>query len=139
MIGYVANIEQLTQKNTNFRHVLYSGTKLQLVLMSVEPGEELGGEVHADADQFFRIEAGKGRIVIDGVTHKIKPGDGIVVPAGAHHNLICIGHTPLKLYTVYGPPQHRDQLVQTTKPEVDTPEAAFEGHSTETASPMALA
>lgn len=86
MNGYVANIEELTHGNTEFRHVLYSGSKLQLVLMSVEPGEELGGEVHTDTDQFFRVEGGEGRIVIDGVSHDVKPGDGMIVPAGAHQS-----------------------------------------------------
>ena len=99
--------------------------------MSVEPGQELGGEIHAETDQFFRIEEGKGRIVIDGVTHKVKPGDGIVVPAGVHHNLICTGHHALKVYTIYGPPHHRDQLVQKTKAEADASEEAFEGQATE--------
>jgi mannose-6-phosphate isomerase-like protein (cupin superfamily) len=133
MIGYVANIEDLTEKNTDFRRVLYSGSKLQLVLMSVDPGEELGGELHADTDQFFRIEEGKGLVVIDGVTHKIKAGDGVVVPAGAHHNVICTGHQALKLYTIYGPPHHRDQLVQKTKAEADASQEAFEGQASEKA------
>jgi mannose-6-phosphate isomerase-like protein (cupin superfamily) len=131
MHGYVADIEELTEENTDFRRVLYSGGKLQLVLMSIGPGEEIGGEVHADTDQFFRIEAGKGRVVIEGVTHKIKAGDGIVVPAGAHHNVICTGHDPLKLYTIYGPPHHRDQFVQATKAEADASEEAFDGRATE--------
>ena len=133
MIGYVANIEELTEENTDFRRVLYSGTHLQLVLMSVAPGEELGGEIHSDNDQFFRIEDGKGMIVIDGVTHKVGSGDGIVVPAGAHHNLICTGHDVLKIYTIYGPPHHRDQLVQKTKAEADASDEDFEGEATEQA------
>lgn len=131
MIGFVADIEELTEENTDFRRVLYSGSHLQLVLMSIAPGEEIGGEIHADTDQFFRIEDGEGRIVIDGVPHKIKSGDGIVVPAGAHHNLICAGHLPLKVYTIYGPPHHRDQLVQITKAEADTSDEEFEGQATE--------
>jgi mannose-6-phosphate isomerase-like protein (cupin superfamily) len=131
MNGYVADIEELTEENTDFRRVLYSGGKLQLVLMSIGPGEEIGGEVHADTDQFFRIEDGKGRVVIEGVTHKIKAGDGIVVPAGAHHNVICTGHDPLKLYTIYGPPHHRDQLVQATKAEADVSDETFDGQATE--------
>lgn len=133
MIGYVANIEELTEENTDFRRVLYSGSKLQLVLMCVKPGEELGGEIHADTDQFFRIEDGKGMVVIDGVTHKVRAGDGVVVPAGAHHNVICAGHAALKLYTIYGPPHHRDQLVQTTKVEADASEEAFAGQASEQA------
>jgi mannose-6-phosphate isomerase-like protein (cupin superfamily) len=134
MIGYVANIEELTEENTDFRRVLYSGTKLQLVLMSLGPGTEIGGEIHADTDQFFRIEEGKGMVVIDGVTHKVKAGDGILVPADTHHNVICTGHEPLKLYTLYGPPHHTDQLVQETKAQADASDEAFCGQATEQAS-----
>jgi mannose-6-phosphate isomerase-like protein (cupin superfamily) len=136
MIGFVANIEELTQGNTDFRRVLYSGSRLQLVLMSLEPGEELGGEIHPETDQFFRIEAGKGRIVIDGVAHKVEPGDCAVVPAGTHHNLFCTGHEALKIYTIYGPSHHRDQLVQNTKAEADASEEAFEGAATEQLPPI---
>lgn len=131
MIGFHANIEELTEENANFRRVLYSGSKLQLVLMSLLPGEEIGGEIHADTDQFFRIEKGKGRVVIDGATHKIKAGDGFVVPAGAHHNVICTGHNSLKLYTIYGPPHHEDLLVQKTKAEADVSDETFGGQTTE--------
>lgn len=133
MIGYFGNIEELAEENTDFRRVLYSGAKLQLVLMSLPPGAEIGGEIHADTDQFFRIEDGKGRAVIDGVTHKLGPGDGIVVPAGAHHNVICTGHEPLKLYTIYGPAHHQDQLVQKTKADADASDEAFDGDATEQA------
>jgi mannose-6-phosphate isomerase-like protein (cupin superfamily) len=100
VIGYFGNIEELTEKNSDFRQVPYSGAKLQLVLMSVATGEELGGEIHADTDQFFRIEAGKGMVVIDGATHKVKAGDGVVVPAGAHPNVICTGRHALKFFTI---------------------------------------
>lgn len=131
MNGYIGNIEELTDDNTDFRRVLYSGAHLQLVLMSVAPGQELGGEIHSNTDQFFRVEDGKGRIVIDGVPHKVGAGDGVIVPAGAHHNVICTGHAPLKLYTIYGPPQHRDQLVQATKSEADASEEKFDGQATE--------
>lgn len=131
MIGFTVNIEEQTEANTDFRRVLYSGSRLQLVVMSVAPGEELGGEIHDDTDQFFRIESGKGRIVIDGVPHKVKAGDGVIVPAGAHHNVICTGHDALKLYTIYGPPHHRDQLVQKTKAEADASDEAFDGKATE--------
>ena len=131
MIGYFGKIEKLAEENTDFRRVLYSGTKLQLVLMSLPPGGEIGGEIHSDTDQFFRIEAGKGCAVIDGVTHKLAPGDGIVVPAGAHHNVICTGHEPLKLYTIYGPAHHQDGLVQETKADADASDETFEGQATE--------
>nr|WP_306264838.1 cupin domain-containing protein [Pararhizobium sp. IMCC3301] len=133
MIGYVANIVELTNANTDFRRVLYSGSKLQLVLMSVAPGEELDGEIHAEADQFFHIEQGKGRFIIDGVTHKVKPGDCAVVPAGAYHNLFCTGHDPLRIYTIYGPPHHRDQLVQKSKAEAPASDEKFEAQATEPA------
>lgn len=138
MIGFSGNIEELTEENTNFRHVLYSGSKLQLVLMSLEPGEETGGEIHADTDQFFRFEQGEGRLTLDGKTHKIGAGDGVVVPAGAHHNVICTGHETLKLYTIYGPAHHQDQLVQKTKAEADNAEEAFEGDVTEKADEVVL-
>lgn len=133
MIGYIGNIEKLTEKNTDYRQVLYSGTKLQLVLMSVEPGHELGGEIHTEADQFFRIEVGEGRFIIDGATHKVKAGDGIIVPACAHHNLICTGREAIKLYTLYSPPHHSDQLVQKTKAEADASTEVFAGEPTEQA------
>ena len=133
MKGYFGNIEELTEENADFRRVLYSGSKLQLVLMSVAPGEELGGEIHSDTDQFFRIEDGKGMIVVDGVTHKVSEGDGVVVPAGAHHNVICTGHDPLKLYTIYGPPHHRDGLVQKTKADAAATDEAFDAPTERTA------
>lgn len=139
MIGFHGDIEELTEANTDFRRVLYSGTRLQLVLMSLAPGEEIGSETHGDTDQFFRIEEGKGRVMIDGTTHKVKAGDGIVVPAGAHHNVICTGHKALKLYTIYGPPHHRDQLVETTKAGADASDEAFEGVATEQAADAVLA
>ena len=131
MIGFTGNIEELTEENTNFRRVLYSGAKLQLVLMSLEPGEEIGGEIHTDTDQFFRFEDGEGRLVLDGVTHKVGPGVGVVVPAGAHHNVICTGHDTLKLYTIYGPAHHQDQLVQKTKAQADKSHEHFDGRATE--------
>ncbi|MFT4620463.1 MAG: mannose-6-phosphate isomerase-like protein (cupin superfamily) [Sulfitobacter sp.] len=131
MNGYLGNIEELTEQNTDFRRVLYSGAKLQLVLMSLEPGEEIGGEILTDTDQFFRVEGGKGCVLIDGTPHKVGAGDGIVVPAGAHHNVICTGHDALKLYTIYGPAHHRDQLVQKTKAEADASDESFEGDATE--------
>lgn len=131
MNGYVANIEELTENNSAFRQVLYSGPHIQLVLMSLLPGEEIGAETHSDTDQFFRIEKGRGRVVIDGVAHKIKSGDGIVVPAGAHHNVICTGDKPLKIYTIYGPPHHMDKLIQATKAEADASDETFDGVATE--------
>ena len=129
--GFVDEIEEPAGKNGDFRHVLYSGKHLQLVLMALKPGEEIGDEAHKDRDQFFRVEKGKGEIVIDGTTHKIKSDDAIVVPAGARHNLINTGEKPLKLYTLYGPPNHLDQLVQVTKAEAIASKEAFAGATTE--------
>ncbi len=131
MKGFVDDIEERAEKNEDFRHVLYTGKHLQLVLMSLKPGEEIGDEVHKDRDQFFRIETGKGQIVIDGTTHKIKSDDAIVVPAGSRHNLINTGESPLKLYTLYGPPNHLDQLIQVTKAEASASKETFAGITTE--------
>ena len=123
MNGYLADIESLTEDNTAFRQVLYTGKHLQLVLMALAPGQEIGMETHAGHDQFFRIEAGQGEIVIDGVTRRIKEGDGIVAPAGARHNLTNSGSKPLLLYTLYGPPNHPDKLVQQHKPRSEAASA----------------
>lgn len=131
MKSFVKYIEELANDNEDFRHVLYTGKHLQLVLMSLKPGEEIGDEVHKDRDQFFRVEKGKGQIVINGTTHKIKSDDAIVVPAGSRHNLINTGEKPLKLYTQYGPPNHLDQLIQVTKAEASASKEAFAGATTE--------
>lgn len=131
MKGYISPIEDLTNQNASFRHVLYSGEHLQLVLMSLQPGEEIGSETHADTDQFFRIEHGEGRIVIDGACHRIRAGDVAVVPAGANHNLVCTGENALKLYTIYGPAHHMDKLVQRTKAEADGSSESFDGIPTD--------
>jgi mannose-6-phosphate isomerase-like protein (cupin superfamily) len=129
--GFVDNIEQLTEDNTLFRKVLYTGHNLQLVLMALQPGDEIGEEVHDDRDQFFRIEAGAGTIVIDGVKHQVKADDGIIVPQGARHNVIASGDEPLKLYTIYGPPEHIDGTVHKTKAEADSAHEHFDGKTTE--------
>lgn len=108
MLGYLADIEHLTEQNANFRKVLYTDKHLQLVLMALKPGESIGRETHAAHDPFFRIEQATGVLVIDGATRPFKEGDGIIVPAGAVHNLTNTGDTPLRLCTIYGPPQpHR--------------------------------
>jgi mannose-6-phosphate isomerase-like protein (cupin superfamily) len=131
MKGFVADIEDLTEKNTDFRRVLYTGHHLQLVLMALKPGEEIGEEVHDDRDQFFRIEDGEGTVVIDGVRHAVKDDDAIIVPAGARHNVINTGADPLKLYTLYGPPEHRDGVVHRTKAEAEAGEEHFDGKTSE--------
>jgi mannose-6-phosphate isomerase-like protein (cupin superfamily) len=130
MKGYVADIEDMTEENKDFRHVLFTGQNLQLVLMSLKPGQDIGAETHATHDQFFRIEKGKGKIAIDGATQKVKSGMGIVVPAGALHNLTNTGSKPMKVYTFYGPPNHLDQLEQKTKAMAAASSEHFDGKVT---------
>jgi len=127
--GFTADIEKLTTENTDYRRVLYTGRYLQLVLMSLKPGEEVGEEVHEDHDQFFRVEEGEGQVVIDGATTPIRDDDAIIVPAGARHNVINTGSSDLKFYTLYGPPEHRDGVLQPTK--ADEYEEHWDGKSTE--------
>ncbi|MBX9460366.1 MAG: cupin domain-containing protein [Brevundimonas sp.] len=131
MQGFVADIEKLTVENTDFRRVLYTGKYLQLVLMTLQPGDEIGAEVHEDRDQFFRIESGSGEVLIDGKRNPVKDDDAIIVPAGARHNVVNTGDAPLMLYTLYGPPEHRDGVVHKTKAEADATEEHFDGKTTE--------
>lgn len=119
MKGFHGDIETLTTDNSDFRRVLYTGKNLQLVLMTLPEGCDIGAEVHEDRDQFFRFEEGEGQVDIDDHCYKVGDGDGIVVPAGARHNVRNTGDGPLKLYTLYGPPEHRDGVVQATKEEAD--------------------
>ena len=119
MKGFHGNIETLTTDNSDFRRVLYTGKQLQLVLMTLPPGCDIGSEVHEDRDQFFRFEDGAGEVDIDDNTYKVEDGTGIIVPAGARHNVRNTGDRPLKLYTIYGPPEHKDGVVQSTKEEAD--------------------
>ena len=129
--GFVADIEEETEENTDFRRVLYTGKHLQLVLMALQPGDEIGEEIHQDRDQFFRIEKGKGEVWIDGRRSKIKSDFAIVVPAGARHNIVNTGDKPLRLYTLYSPPQHLDAIVRATKADADASEEHFDGKTTE--------
>lgn len=131
MKGFVDNIEERTTQNTDFRRVLYTGRYLQLVLMSLRPGEEIGEEVHEDRDQFFRIEQGKGEVWIDGRCTKIESEFAIIVPAGARHNVKNTGTEPLRFYTLYGPPEHRDGTVHATKADAGEHEEHFDGRTTE--------
>jgi len=132
MKGYVTHLERETKKNGDFRHVLYTGKHCQLVLMSLKPGEEIGEEVHEDHDQFFRFESGNGKVTIDGVEHQVKDGNGVIVPAGARHNVINTSkRANLRLYTIYSPPEHRDGIVRHTKNEAITSEEHFDGQTTE--------
>jgi len=119
MKGYHDDIEQQTVGNDDFRRVLYTGSHLQLVLMSLPPGCDIGAEVHEDRDQFFRFEEGRGQVDIDDNSYDVVDGSAVVVPAGARHNVRNTGDVPLKLYTLYGPPEHKDGIVQATKEEAD--------------------
>lgn len=134
MKGFFTNIEQDTLDNTNFRKVIYTGKNTQLVLMSLAPSEEIGLEIHADNDQFFRVEAGQGKVIIDDTTYEIGDGSAIVVPAGAQHNVINTSDTnELKLYTLYSPPHHKDGIVRATKVEAEDEANSeeFDGTTTE--------
>jgi mannose-6-phosphate isomerase-like protein (cupin superfamily) len=130
--GYHINIEELTLANTNFRKVLYTGKHLQLVLMSLKPGEEIGEEVHTNGDQFFRFESGTATCVLNGVSSPIKAGDAIIVPHGALHNIINTDPVlALKLYTIYSPPQHKDKVIRLTKHDAETQKESYDNRTTE--------
>jgi len=131
MKGFKSNIEQDTLENKNFRKVLYTGKHLQLVLMSLKVGEEIGAEIHPGNDQFFRFESGSGKCVIDGNDYKVKEGDVIIVPAGAKHNVINIGVNELKMYTLYGPPNHQDGTIRKTKEDAEKMDEKFDGKTSE--------
>lgn len=131
MKGFIADIEDRTEENVDYRRVLYTGRNIQLVLMSLLPGEEIGEEVHADRDQFFRVEQGQGEVLIDGRTTPIEDDTAIIVPAGARHNIINTGGRPLRLYTLYAPPEHVDGLVQATKADAMSSSEHFAGRTTE--------
>jgi mannose-6-phosphate isomerase-like protein (cupin superfamily) len=131
MRGFVDDIEKLTEENNDFRRVLYTGHNLQLVLMTIQPGDQIGEEVHDDRDQFFRIETGEGEIWIDGTRHKVKADDGVIVPQGARHNVISTGSQPLRLYTIYGPPEHIDGTVHRTCANANAAHEHFDGKTTE--------
>ncbi len=132
MKGFCQNIEKETLDNNNFRKVLYTGKHSQLVLMSLKPKEEIGMEVHADNDQFFRFEKGQGKVIIDGNEYEVQDGSAVVVPCGAEHNVINVSETEdLKLYTIYSPAHHKDQIVRITKEQAIAEEAEFDGQTTE--------
>jgi mannose-6-phosphate isomerase-like protein (cupin superfamily) len=130
MKGFVQDIESLAVKNDAFRRVLYTAKRCQLVVMALKPGEEIGAEVHK-LDQFFRVEAGTGEAVLDGVRTAIRAGFALVIPAGANHNIINTGNAPLKLYTLYAPPNHRDGVVHLTRAEAESDNEHFDGKITE--------
>jgi mannose-6-phosphate isomerase-like protein (cupin superfamily) len=129
MNGYSQDIERLTMMNGDFRHVLYTARQSQVVLMSLKPGEQIGMEAHP-ADQFFRIEQGSGELVIDGVRTELKPGAGVMVPGGCQHNVSNTGPEPMKLYTIYSPPNHRDGVVQHTRADALADYEHYDGKTT---------
>jgi mannose-6-phosphate isomerase-like protein (cupin superfamily) len=115
MRSFIGDIEDLTEENRHFRRVVHTGAHMQLVLMTLQPGEEIGEEVHEDTDQFFRIEEGKGEVVINGEATRIESGTGLVIRAGDRHNVRNTGEKPLKMYTLYAPPHHADGTIQLTR------------------------
>ena len=119
MRGYHDNIEQQTLDNGDFRRVLYTGKHLQLVLMTLQPGDEIGAETHDGIDQFFRFEEGEGTVDLGDEQVAVGDGSAVVVPSGVRHNVRNTGDVPLKLYSIYGPPEHLDGIVQSTKAEAD--------------------
>ena len=131
MKGYVADIEALTESNDDFHQVLYTGLHLQLELMALRPRQDMGPETLGTHDQFFRVDTGHGEVVINGVVHEVKAGSAIIVPAGAFHNVRNTGDEPMRVTTLYGPPNYVDHLVQTTKAEALTSPGAFENATTE--------
>ena len=132
MKGFTTNIEKATLENNSFRKVLYTAKYSQLVLMSLQPKEEIGMETHEKNDQFFRFESGHGKCIIDGNAYEVTAGDAVIVPAGAKHNIINTSDTgALKLYTIYSPPNHKDGVIHQTKKEAETDEEKFDGTTTE--------
>lgn len=131
MKGYVINIEKFSLENENFRKVLYTAKNSQLVIMSLKPGEEIGEEIH-QLDQFIRCEAGTAKAILDGVEYEISDGFAVVVPAGTRHNISNTSpDKPLKLYTIYSPPNHRDGVVHETKVQAESDEEHFDGKTSE--------
>ena len=126
MTGYVGPLDEQTVTNDNFRHVLFTGKHAQLVVMCLQPGEEIGKEMHPHVDQFFRIEQGEARFVLSETeAHPVRAGDAVVIPAGTYHNVLNTSSThPLRLYTIYSPPNHPDGTVHKTKAQAEAAEAA---------------
>lgn len=130
MKGFVNNIESLAVKNSDFRQVLYTAKNCQLVLMALKPKEEIGAEIHK-LDQFFRVEEGSGEAILDGVTTTISTGFAVLVPAGTKHNIVNTGSVPMKLYTLYAPPNHRDGVVHHKRADAEADNEHFDGKTTE--------
>lgn len=136
MKGFYANIEQLTLENENFRKVLYTLKGMQVVLMALQPGEDIGAEIHDENDQFFRFESGKGKVIVDDMTYDVEDGFTVVIPMGANHNVINTSETEmLKMYTIYTPAHHKDGVIHATKAIAEEAEHAgtdeFDGVTSE--------
>lgn len=117
---FVGDIEEITLKNNNFRKVLFTGKKSQLVVMSLKPTEDIGMETHKTVDQFIRIEQGNGYAILNGKKYKLSDGSAVVIPAGTNHNIVNTSKTSkMKIYTIYSPPQHPDGTVMKNKPLFD--------------------
>ncbi len=129
MKGFIANIEQLSLDNENFRKVLYTDSRVQLVVMALKAGEDIGEEVH-QLDQFIRVEDGVGVSILDGESHPFVAGMAVIIPQGVRHNIINTGEVPMKLYTLYAPPNHKDGTVHATKEEAEVSEEHFDGEVT---------
>jgi mannose-6-phosphate isomerase-like protein (cupin superfamily) len=130
MKGYVQDIEGIAIRNEDFRKVLYTATHCQLVVMALQPGEEIGAEVHT-VDQFFRVEQGIGEAVLDGVRKPLQAGYAVVVPAGAKHNIVNTGTEPLKMYTIYAPPNHHDGVIHHSRAEAEADTEQVDGRLSE--------
>lgn len=130
--GFFGDIEKMTLENENFRKVLYTAEHLQLVVMSLLPGQDIGMETHPDNDQFLRFEKGDGKVIINETKYLVHSGDVVIVPAGCQHNVInTSSEHPLKLYTIYAPPHHQDGMVRKTKEEAVKDDPEFDGKTTE--------
>jgi mannose-6-phosphate isomerase-like protein (cupin superfamily) len=130
MKGFIKNIDSIALGNIEFRRVLYTAQHCQLVVMSLKPNEEIGEETHK-LDQFFRVEAGTGAAILDGVTTAIEAGFAVLVPAGTKHNIVNTGGNSMKLYTIYAPPNHRDGVVHHTRADALADSERFDGKATE--------
>lgn len=128
MNGYLTNIKEETKQNEDYRRVLYTGHYSQLVLMCIDPGDDIGAEVHG-LDQFIRIQQGSGEVILDDVHKEIGPGDAVVIPAGTEHNVVNTADESLKLYSIYSPPEHKEGTVHEQK--ADEQEEHFDGETTE--------
>jgi len=130
MKGFIKDIEDITGKNEDFRHVLYTALNCQLVVMALKPKEEIGMEQHT-LDQFFRVEEGTGEAILDGKHTAISAGFAVLVPAGTKHNIVNTGESPMKLYTLYAPPNHKDGVIHRTRVDAEKDNEYFDGKTTE--------